>query len=41
MKTAINSEADEKNSMSDGGPDRVAQRRSPIERRGWLAIPNG
>jgi hypothetical protein len=41
MKTAISSEADEKNSMSNGGPDRVARRRSPTERRGWPTIPNG
>jgi hypothetical protein len=37
MKTAISSEADEKNSMSDG----VARRRSLMERPGWPAIPTG
>jgi hypothetical protein len=37
MKTAVSSEADEKNSMSEG----VARRRSLTERPGWSAIPIG
>jgi hypothetical protein len=41
MKMAVSSEADEKNSMSDGGPNGVARRRSPTEWWRWPSIPNG
>jgi hypothetical protein len=40
MKTAVSSEADEINSMSEW-PDLVAQRNGPTERPGWPVIPGG